>query len=94
MHLRSYQSAAITRLRGLVAAGKRRVLLCAPTGSGKTVYLQGLIMSLAAARSPDELKIRLIDPETRRPRATCRRGAMRSSKIESSICAAITSGSS
>ncbi len=34
--LRSYQEEAIAALRGLMQAGHRRLILCSPTGSGKT----------------------------------------------------------
>lgn len=37
--LRDYQSRAITALRGWVSAGRRRPLLVAPTGSGKSIIL-------------------------------------------------------
>jgi len=37
--LRPFQAQAIADLRALVAVGKRRVLLCAPTGFGKTIVI-------------------------------------------------------
>ena len=47
MQLRPYQDAAIAGVREAFRAGKRRVLLVAPTGAGKTVmfsYLAGSLM--------------------------------------------------
>lgn len=47
MKLRPYQDAAIAGVREAFRAGKRRVLLVAPTGAGKTVmfsYLSGALM--------------------------------------------------
>lgn len=41
--LRPYQQDAISATRQAIALGKRRVLLCAPTGSGKTVIATGII---------------------------------------------------
>ena len=42
--LRPYQSAAVDRVRAAIRAGKRRVLLMAPTGAGKTVIAtEGII---------------------------------------------------
>ncbi|PYU19636.1 MAG: hypothetical protein DMG32_24040 [Acidobacteria bacterium] len=36
-HLRAYQSEALTAVRDAYRAGKRRVIVSLPTGSGKTV---------------------------------------------------------
>lgn len=41
--LRPYQLAAIDQVRGHIRAGKKNILLCAPTGSGKTVIGSHLI---------------------------------------------------
>src|SRR6516162_6831468 len=41
--LRPYQAEVIGRCQAEVAAGKRRVVLVAPTGSGKTVIAAALI---------------------------------------------------
>lgn len=43
MKLRDYQEEALNQLRARFAAGLRRVLLVAPTGSGKTVMGSGMI---------------------------------------------------
>ena len=51
MQLRPYQAAAIERVREYVRAGQRRVVLCAPTGAGKTVIAAALIASAAAKGS-------------------------------------------
>lgn len=39
------------------------LLVAGSTGSGKTVYLQGLVMSAALALPPDRLEISIIDPK-------------------------------
>ena len=36
-HLRAYQSEALTAVRNAYKAGKRRVIVSLPTGTGKTV---------------------------------------------------------
>ena len=41
--LRPYQSDVITEINDAVAAGKRRIILTAPTGSGKTVIAADII---------------------------------------------------
>jgi superfamily II DNA or RNA helicase len=41
--LRPYQSDVISRVNAEIAAGRRRVLLVAPTGSGKTVIAAAFI---------------------------------------------------
>jgi len=48
MQLRPYQVGAIDALRARVSAGVRRVLLCAPTGSGKTVMASEVIRGAVA----------------------------------------------
>lgn len=45
--LRHYQSVVIARIAAEMAAGRRRVLLVAPTGSGKTVIAAALIRAAA-----------------------------------------------
>ena len=51
IQLRDYQLRAIEQLRSAVRARKRRILLCAPTGSGKTVIAaQLLIQSIAKGK--------------------------------------------
>lgn len=44
-------------------AQTNHLLVAGTTGSGKTVYLQGVIAALATWRSPDELRMHLIDPK-------------------------------
>lgn len=39
------------------------LLVAGSTGSGKTVYLQGLVLTLAVARPPRQLRINLVDPK-------------------------------
>lgn len=39
------------------------LLVAGSTGSGKTVFLQSLVLSLATALSPKQLQIRLVDPK-------------------------------
>lgn len=48
IQLRPYQTAAIARTRERVAAGTRRILLVAPTGSGKTIVAGSIIASAAS----------------------------------------------
>lgn len=48
MQLRPYQVSAVQALRARAAAGVRRLLLCAPTGSGKTVMASDVIRSAVA----------------------------------------------
>lgn len=48
--LRDYQVSAIERLKAAIAKGKRRIILCASTGSGKTV-LAARILSGALGRA-------------------------------------------
>jgi DNA repair protein RadD len=43
VQLRPYQSAAIEAVRKQLAAGKRRVVLVAPTGAGKTVMFSAMV---------------------------------------------------
>jgi DNA repair protein RadD len=47
--LRPYQVEVIARVAAEVAAGRRRILLVAPTGSGKTVIAASIIAEAAAA---------------------------------------------
>lgn len=49
IQLRPYQTDAVNRVRQLIHAGKRRILVCAPTGSGKTV-LSAYIMDGASRK--------------------------------------------
>jgi superfamily II DNA or RNA helicase len=47
--LRPYQSAGLERIRAVIAAGKRRILVASPTGSGKTVLAtEGIIRPTVA----------------------------------------------
>ena len=41
--LREYQTTAIDKIRNEFAKGKKKVLLVAPTGSGKTVIASSII---------------------------------------------------
>lgn len=50
-HLRPYQVQAIENVRTLLRAGRRRVLLCAATGSGKTITASSIIQSAHAKGS-------------------------------------------
>jgi DNA repair protein RadD len=47
--LRPYQAEVIARVEAEIAAGQRRILLVAPTGSGKTVIAAAIIASAAEA---------------------------------------------
>jgi DNA repair protein RadD len=47
--LRPYQREVIARVEAEIAAGKRRILLVAPTGSGKTVVVASIIADAARA---------------------------------------------
>ena len=42
MNLRPYQASAIDKLRAAFAQGHKRVILCAPTGAGKTVIFSAI----------------------------------------------------
>jgi len=42
-HLRPYQLDLVNRLRSAIRSGDRRVMLCAPTGAGKTVMFGYMI---------------------------------------------------
>src|SRR5271167_4179778 len=46
MILRPYQDNALAQIRAARAAGHRRILLCMPTGSGKTVVATRIIRGL------------------------------------------------
>lgn len=43
VQLRDYQAAAFDKARDAIRAGARRILICAPTGSGKTVLASALM---------------------------------------------------
>jgi superfamily II DNA or RNA helicase len=47
--LRPYQSDVIQRFHGEIAAGKKRIMLVAPTGSGKTVIASAIVNEAIAA---------------------------------------------
>ena len=51
MELRSYQQASIDSLRAGILSGHKRQILCAPTGSGKTVMATVLMQEAAAKMS-------------------------------------------
>jgi superfamily II DNA or RNA helicase len=48
--LRPYQAEIVDRIKSAMAAGRRRVLIVMPTGSGKTVVIAEIIAHAAAAR--------------------------------------------
>ncbi|MGE0284448.1 MAG: DEAD/DEAH box helicase family protein [Rhizobiaceae bacterium] len=48
--LRTYQSDVIDNLKTAVASGKRRVLLVAATGAGKTIIASALVAGAVAKR--------------------------------------------
>lgn len=48
MHLRPYQSQALTSLRLEMQHGRNRIILCSPTGSGKTVMFSTMAASAIA----------------------------------------------
>ena len=50
--LRPYQREVIEQFHGAVAAGKRRIILVAPTGSGKTVIGADIINTTTRAQKP------------------------------------------
>lgn len=52
MQLRDYQEEALMQLRGRMAAGLRRILLVAPTGSGKTVMAAEMIRGAVNRGNP------------------------------------------
>lgn len=45
IHLRPYQQRAIDQLRASLREGKKRIVLCAPTGAGKTVIFSAMAYS-------------------------------------------------
>ncbi len=45
MILRNYQQKAIEQMRERIATGQNRLILCSPTGSGKTVIFSHLAKS-------------------------------------------------
>ncbi len=51
--LRPYQRDVIAQLDEAIAAGKRRVILVAPTGAGKTIIAAAIIQA-AIATEPSE----------------------------------------
>ncbi len=48
--LRPYQADVIGKFQTEVAAGRRRILLGAPTGAGKTVIAAAIIAAMVQAR--------------------------------------------
>jgi superfamily II DNA or RNA helicase len=48
MNLRNYQIEAIQKLRNAIASGHKKVILCAPTGAGKTVIFSEMCRSAIA----------------------------------------------
>jgi DNA repair protein RadD len=53
IELRPYQRDVIAELDEAIAAGKRRVILVAPTGAGKTIIATAIIKA-AIATEPSE----------------------------------------
>jgi DNA repair protein RadD len=51
--LRSYQRDIIAELDEAIAAGKRRVILVAPTGAGKTIIAAAIIKAAIAPKSSE-----------------------------------------
>lgn len=51
VQLRPYQTKAIENVRAALRAGKRRILICAPTGSGKTLTSGAIILGAHAKGS-------------------------------------------
>lgn len=51
VQLRPYQAKAIEDVRAAIRAGKRRILICAPTGSGKTLTAGAIIIDARAKGS-------------------------------------------
>jgi DNA repair protein RadD len=49
--LRAYQARAFHEARRRIAAGCKRLLVCSPTGSGKTVLFAAIVMAAVAKRS-------------------------------------------
>jgi len=47
--LRDYQREVIARVEAEIAAGKRRILVVVPTGSGKTIVVAAMIVGAAKA---------------------------------------------
>ena len=50
MNLRTYQETVIADFNREVAAGRRRIILVAPTGSGKTIVASAIIKAATEAR--------------------------------------------
>jgi DNA repair protein RadD len=51
--LRPYQREVIAKLDEAIAAGKRRIILVAPTGAGKTIIAAAIIQAAIATDSSE-----------------------------------------
>jgi DNA repair protein RadD len=51
--LRPYQRDVIAELDEAIAAGKRRIILVAPTGAGKTIIAAAIIQAAIATESSE-----------------------------------------
>jgi DNA repair protein RadD len=51
--LRPYQRDVIAELNEAIAAGKRRIILVAPTGAGKTIIAAAIIQAAIATGSSE-----------------------------------------
>jgi DNA repair protein RadD len=51
--LRPYQRDVIAELDEAIAAGKRRIILVAPTGAGKTIIAAAIIQAAIAPKSSE-----------------------------------------
>ena len=71
--LRPYQREVIEQFHGAVAAGKRRVILVAPTGAGKTVIGADIIRTIARASRSRCSCWRIGARSSRRPPTSCMR---------------------
>jgi superfamily II DNA or RNA helicase len=52
--LRPYQADVISELHRVISSGKRRVILVAPTGAGKTVIAAAIIKAAIGEKPPND----------------------------------------
>jgi superfamily II DNA or RNA helicase len=74
--LRTYQEKVIEDFNREVAAGKRRIILVAPTGSGKTVVASAIIKAATESRRGVLVLAHRRESSTK-PARNCRRTAFR-----------------